>query len=146
MLGIIQERHKAEEKELLNVSDKTITIDSLFSLFEQRKRLQPGEIDQLNTRSVLMQQYNLDEKTLDILLKTYNTIAVMPPSADDKAERRRGIWVNDKTDWESNVKAVERRNEEIKKAKEEARKDNNRTKGTEEEKERALKDLFEENY
>lgn len=144
MLGIIQERNRANE--LFDITDKSVTIDSLFSLFEQRKRLQPGELNKPDIRSAMMEQYNLDEKTLDTLLKTYNTMAVMPPSADDKEERRRGIWVNDKVDWEKNVKAVEERNAQIKKQKEEARKDNNRTTGTEEEKDRALKDLFEENY
>jgi hypothetical protein len=146
MLGIIQSRHKAEEKELFELADKNVTIDSLFSLFEQRKRLQPGELNQPAIRSAMAQQYNMDEATLDILLKTYNTMAVMPPSADDKEERRRGIWVNDKLDWEKKVNAVETRNEEIKKQREEARKDNNTTKGAENEKDRALKELFEENY
>lgn len=145
MLGIIQQRHRAEENDII-LSDKSVTIDSLFSLFEQRKRLQPGELDQPHTRSAMMQQYNLDEKTLNILLTTYNTMAVMPPSVDDKEERRKGIWVNDTAEWEQNVKNVETRNEAVKKAKAEAIKDNNRTKGTEDEKDRALKDLFEENY
>ena len=149
MLNIIHERRIAEKKEIkgLTVSDGLISIDSLFTLLEQRKRLQPGEIDQPQVRKAILEKYQINEPTLATLLKYYNTMAIMPPAIDDKEERRMGIWVNDKVEWESKVKAVDNRNKEIKKAREEAIKDNNRAgkkdDGSEDQK---LKDLFDEGY
>lgn len=149
MLGIIHKRHQEEKREIkgLTVSDGLISIDSLFTLLEQRKRLNPGEIDQPEIRQAMMKKYELDEATLSTLLKYYNTMAIMPPAIDDKEERRNGVWVNDKVDWESKVKQVDERNTSIKKARQEAMKDNNRaTTPKLKEQEQKLKDLFDEDY
>lgn len=149
MLGIINKRHEAEKREIkgLTVSEGMISIDSLFTLLEQRKRLNPGEIEKPEVRQALLEKYKLDEPTLSTLLKYYNTIAIMPPAIDDKEERRMGVWVNDKVDWESRVKKVDERNLRIKKAREEAIKDNSRAKSSQDKKEdQILKDLFDESY
>ncbi|KAI9486308.1 MAG: hypothetical protein EXX96DRAFT_548591 [Benjaminiella poitrasii] len=151
MLGIMKHRKDAEEEALAETSDSTkslISIDLIFDLFEQRKRLAPGEIDQPHVRQALLKKYKLDnESTLSTLLKYYNTIAVMPALGDDKNERRLGVWVDNKVDWEKKVQQIEKKNEEIKKAKQEAIKDNNRAKKTDEhEQDKALKDLFDESY
>lgn len=149
MLNIIQQRKQEEQREIkgLVVSDGLLSIDSLFTLLEQRKRLNPGEIDKPDVRQAILEKYKLDEPTLSTLLKYYNTMAIMPPALDDKEERRLGIWVNDKLDWESSVKAVDQRNAQIKKAKQQALKDNNRNgEDQEAKKDQALKDLFDENY
>lgn len=148
MLGIIHKRHEAEKKEIkgLTVTDGMISIDSLFTLLEQRKRLNPGEIDKPEIRQVILDKYKLDEPTLSTLLKYYNTMAIMPPAIDDKEERRLGVWINDKLDWEAQVKAVDQRNAEIKKARQEAIKDNNRTGKKDSKQDQTLKDLFDEGY
>jgi hypothetical protein len=149
MLGIINKRQEAEKREIkgLTVSEGMISIDSLFTLLEQRKRLNPGEIEKPEVRQALLEKYKLDEPTLSTLLKYYNTIAIMPPAIDDKEERRMGVWVNDKVDWESRVKKVDERNLRIKKAREEAIKDNSRAKSSQDKKEdQILKDLFDESY
>ncbi|CEP07526.1 hypothetical protein [Parasitella parasitica] len=149
MLKIMNQRKQAEEKELgwHTVSDENISIDSLFTLMEQRKRLQPGEIDKPEIRQALLQKYKIDEPTLSILLKYYNTMAIMPPAIDDKEERRMGVWVMDKVDWESQVRQVDRRNAEIKKSRQEALKDNNQAmKQDKSKQDQALKDLFDESY
>lgn len=149
MLNIIQQRKQEEQREIkgLVVSDGLLSIDSLFTLLEQRKRLNPGEIDKPDVRQAILEKYKLDEPTLSTLLKYYNTMAIMPPALDDKEERRLGIWVNDKLDWENSVKAVDQRNAQIKKAKQQALKDNNRNgEDQEAKKDQALKDLFDENY
>jgi hypothetical protein len=148
MLGIMKHRHEAEKKELkgLTVTEDAISIDSLFTLLEQRKRLAAGEIDTPQVRQAILHKYKIDEPTLATLLKYYNNLAIMPPAIDDKEERRMGVWVTDKTDWANQVKAVDRRNAEIKKAKEEAIKDNNRALSKDEKQDQALKDLFDESY
>lgn len=149
MLGIINTRNEAEKREIigLKVADDKLSIDSLFTLLEQRKRLQPGEIEKPAVRQTLVEKYKLDEPTLATLLKYYNTIAIMPPAIDDKEERRMGIWVNNQVEWETSVKKVDERNKRIKKAREEAIKDNNRAKNSQDKKEdQILKDLFDESY
>ncbi|KAG1070196.1 hypothetical protein G6F42_026165 [Rhizopus arrhizus] len=75
-------------------------------------------------------------------------MAIMPPAIDDKEERRMSVWVTDKVDWENQVRMVDRRNQEIKKARQEALKDNNRAKKEKEDskEDQALKDLFDESY
>lgn len=149
MLGIITKRQQEERREVkgLTVSDGLISVDSLFTLLEQRKRMNPGEIDKPDIRQALLKKYEIDEPTLSTLLKYYNTMAIMPPSIDDKEERRMGVWVTDKKDWEAQVKTVDERNKAIKKARQEAMKDNNRaTKPKENEQDQKLKDLFDEGY
>ncbi|KAI8638405.1 hypothetical protein BD408DRAFT_25204 [Parasitella parasitica] len=150
MLKIMEQRKQAEEKELgwHAVSEDNMSVDSLFTLMEQRKRLQPHEIDQPEVRQALLQKYKIDEPTLATLLKYYNTMAIMPPVIDDKEERRMGVWVADKVDWESQVRQVDQRNTEIKKARQEALKDNNRAKKQDKDsnQDQALKDLFDESY
>ncbi|CAO3642310.1 unnamed protein product [Mucor hiemalis] len=149
MLNIIHQRKQEEQREIngLAVSDGLLSIDSLFTLLEQRKRLNPGEIDKPSVRQAILEKYKLDDPTLSTLLKYYNTMTIMPPALDDKEERRMGIWVNDKVEWENTVKAVDQRNAQIKKAKQEALKDNNRNgEDQEAKKDQALKDLFDENY
>lgn len=149
MLGIIQKRHEAEQKEIkgLTVSDGLISIDSLFTLLEQRKRLNPGEIEKPEIREALLKKYEIDEPTLSTLLRNYNTMSIMPPAIDDKEERRVSVWINDKVDWETQVRSVHTRNEKIKKERQEAIKDNNRALKPEGEKEdQKLKDLFDEGY
>ncbi|EPB92894.1 hypothetical protein HMPREF1544_00333 [Mucor circinelloides 1006PhL] len=150
MLKIMKQRKEAEEKELRGhaVTEENMSIDSLFTLLEQRKRLQPGEIDKPEIRQALLQKYKIDEPTLSTLLKYYNTMAIMPPAIDDKEERRMSVWVTDKVDWENQVRMVDRRNQEIKKARQEALKDNNRAKKEKEDskEDQALKDLFDESY
>lgn len=149
MLGIIQKRHEAEQKEIkgLTVSDGLISIDSLFTLLEQRKRLNPGEIEKPEIREALLKKYEIDEPTLSTLLRNYNTMSIMPPAIDDKEERRVSVWIKDKVDWETQVRSVHTRNEKIKKERQEAIKDNNRALKPEGEKEdQKLKDLFDEGY
>ncbi|GAA5808187.1 hypothetical protein MFLAVUS_001572 [Mucor flavus] len=149
MLGIINKRQQEERREVkgLTVSDGLISVDSLFTLLEQRKRMSPGEIDRPDIRQALLKKYEIDEPTLSTLLKYYNTMAIMPPSIDDKEERRMGVWVTDKKDWETQVKTVDERNKAIKKARQEAMKDNNRAiKPKESEQDQKLKDLFDEGY
>jgi hypothetical protein len=148
MLGIMKHRQEAEQKELkgLAVTEEAISIDSLYTLLEQRKRLEPGEIDTPLVRQAIIKKYKIDEPTLAILLKYYNNLAIMPPAIDDKEERRKGVWVTDKVDWQNQVKAVDQRNAEIKKARQEAIKDNNRALSKDEKQEQALKDLFDESY
>lgn len=149
MLGIIQKRNEAEKKEIkgLTVSDGLISIDSLFTLLEQRKRLDPEEIDKPEIRQALLKKYEIDDPTLSTLLKYYNTMAIMPPAIDDKEERRVSVWITDKVDWETQVRNVHERNEKIKKERQEAIKDNNRALKQEGDKEdQKLKDLFDESY
>ncbi|KAI8982069.1 hypothetical protein BDF20DRAFT_937617 [Mycotypha africana] len=147
MLNIIKHRKQLEGAEIKDykVTDDAISTDSLFSLFEQRKRLQPGEINRPEIRQSLMKKYKVDEETLNILLSHYNTIAVMPVIEGDKEERRPGVWVNDRLDWEQSVKEIEKQNLAMKKAREEAIKDHaqqntHRKTG----KEKKLESLFEE--
>ncbi|KAI8364441.1 hypothetical protein BD560DRAFT_403170 [Blakeslea trispora] len=149
MLGIIKQRHEAEKREIqgLRATDGNISIDSLFALLEQRKRLAPGELEKPETRKAIMEKYKVDDNTLSILLKYYNTMAVMPPFLDDKEERRLGIWVTNNVEWESSVRKIEERNAAIKKAKENALKDDRREDGSQShKKDQALKDLFDENF
>ncbi|KAI8355609.1 hypothetical protein EDC96DRAFT_515991 [Choanephora cucurbitarum] len=149
MLGIIKQRHEVEQKEIqgLRATDGTISIDSLFALLEQRKRLAPGELEKPETRKAIMEKYKVDDNTLSTLLKYYNTMAIMPPFLDDKEERRLGIWVTNSVEWESSVRKVEERNAVIKKAKEDALKDNKREDSVHSNKQdQALKDLFDESY
>lgn len=150
MLNIMKQRKEAETKELRGhtVTDENMSIDSLFTLLEQRKRLQPGEIDKPEVRQAMLEKYKIDEPTLGTLLKYYNTMAIMPPAIDDKEERRVSVWVTDKVDWEKKVRQVDQRNAEIKKARQEALKDNNRAKKEKEDntEDKALKDLFDEGY
>jgi hypothetical protein len=150
MLGIIKQRHAAEETELkpgAGGSNGMMPVDSLHSLMEQRKRMAPGEIDKPEIRKLLMDKYKVDDHTLTLLLKNYNTMAVMPVSLDDKSERRLGIWVNDKMDWEKNVTAVDDRNIAIKKARQAAIKDNAKAQKDDKERdEKRLNDLFDESY
>ncbi|GAA5795526.1 hypothetical protein EDC94DRAFT_613348 [Helicostylum pulchrum] len=149
MLGIIKKRQQEERRESkgLTVSDGLLSVDSLFTLLEQRKRMSPGEIDKPDIRQALLKKYEIDEPTLSTLLKHFNTMAIMPPSIDDKEERRMGVWVTDKKDWETQVKAVDERNKAITKARQEAMKDNNRaSKPKESEQDQKLKDLFDEGY
>ncbi|KAI7900957.1 uncharacterized protein BX663DRAFT_475964 [Cokeromyces recurvatus] len=157
MLGIMKHRKEAEEKEEEeNVSTElkgnnrigSLSIDLLFELFEQRKRLLPGEIDRPEIRQALLREYKLDtDATLSTLLKYYNTMAIMPVLEDDKNERRLGVWVDNKVDWENKVRKIEEENEEIKKAKQKAleNNDNNQVKKAKEQ-DKLLKDLFEEDY
>lgn len=150
MLNIMKQRKEAEEKELkgYTVTDENMSIDSLFTLLEQRKRLQPGEIDKPEIRQAMLEKYKIDEPTLGTLFKYYNTMAIMPPAIDDKEERRLSVWVTDMVDWEKQVRQVDQRNAEIKKARQEALKDNNRAKKEKEDntEDKALKDLFDEGY
>ncbi|KAI8053118.1 uncharacterized protein B0P05DRAFT_561650 [Gilbertella persicaria] len=151
MLGIMRQRQEAEEREVqgLRATEEAISIDSLFALLEQRKRLAPGDIDKPEIRQTIMEKYKVDANTLTTILKYYNTMAIMPPALDDKEERRMGIWVKDKVEWESNVKKMEERNAVIKKAKEEALKDNKRASNgnkQDSKEDQALKDLFDESY
>jgi hypothetical protein len=144
MLGIVHERKKADSKEL---TEGIISIDAVYSLLEERKRLNPGEVDLVSTRQRWIEKYKVDQGTLSALLKYYGTMAVMPVAADDKEDRRMGVWVSDKADWERKVREVEERNEKIEKAKKDALKDNNREKDGKEnmsQEEKKLKDLFED--
>ncbi|KAI8980447.1 hypothetical protein BDB01DRAFT_228922 [Pilobolus umbonatus] len=150
MLGIINKRGQIQERELppgLGVTDEYMSIDSLFTLLEQRKHLNPGDMDRPEIRQTMMDKYKINEPTLHTLFKYYNTIAIMPPIFDDKEERRVGVWVTDKADWELQVRKVDERNKALKKAKEEAIKDNKgKTDDIEKKKEESLKDLFDESY
>ncbi|EIE76117.1 hypothetical protein G6F46_005896 [Rhizopus delemar] len=144
MLGIVNERKKADSKEL---TEGIISIDAVYSLLEERKRLNPGEVDLVSTRQRWIEKYKVNQDTLSALLKYYGTMAVMPVAADDKEDRRMGVWVSDKADWERKVREVEERNEKIEKAKKDALKDNNREKDGKEnmsQEEKKLKDLFED--
>lgn len=144
----MKHRSEAEKNEIkgLVMTETAISIDSLYTLFEQRKRLEPGEIDTPQVRQAILEKYKINEPTLATLLKYYNNLAIMPPAIDDKEERRMGVWVTNKVDWQNQVKAVDRRNAEIKKAKQEAIKDNNRNLTKDEKQDQALKDLFDESY
>ncbi|CAO3698619.1 unnamed protein product [Rhizopus stolonifer] len=143
MLGIVNERRKADAEQLS--SEGNISIDAIYSLLEERKRLEPGQMDHVKEQWV--QKYSLDRDTLSSVLKYYNTVAVMPVAVDDKEDRRAGVWVTDKVDWEAKVRQVEERNMRIEKAKKEALKDNNRARAEKENtQEKKLKDLFEEDF
>ncbi|KAI9246617.1 hypothetical protein BY458DRAFT_484502 [Sporodiniella umbellata] len=147
MLGIVSQRQKADAQEL--TSEGTITIDSFFSLLEERKRLSPGEADLESTQQGWTKKYGIDPHTLSTVLKYYSTMAIMPVALDDKEDRRAGVWVTDRVDWETKVKQVEERNKLIEAAKQKAIEDNNRIKseqGSSTSDQKKLKDLFEEDF
>ncbi|KAI8142205.1 hypothetical protein BJV82DRAFT_517176 [Fennellomyces sp. T-0311] len=151
MLHIIRERQRIEEDEdlgrLSKVPNRT-TIDELFSVLEQRKRLTPGALDSSKVLEDMSRDYHLDVPTLKSLFKYYGTMAVLPARADDPHERRRGIWVNNKQEWESALDAANAKNQELKlKMKPAATaepKKKERELTVEEKREKRLQDLFEE--
>ncbi|KAF7722958.1 hypothetical protein EC973_002469 [Apophysomyces ossiformis] len=148
MLRILHERQRIEDAESLDQT-ANLSIDELFSILEMRKRIESGKHN--DTIQAIAKKHHVDTKDIDTLFKYYNTMAVMPAAAIENGERLDAVWVNDKQDWLRAVQDTEKRNERLRKQKEEAMKDHHqgepaggKRETLEERRQRQLQELFEE--
>lgn len=157
MLHILRERQRIEEAEPLSkLGDipNRASIDVVFSALERRKWLAPGEFDRAETLKQMHADYNIDPSTLQTLYKYYNTMAVLPTITDEPDERHRGIWVDNKDDWKRELQAALKAKEEHRKAanvppaqqkpKKETDAGSHSNSQEETEREKRLKDLFDD--